>query len=147
MMNRWWAVLLLASPMLSAAAAPGRDALVLVVRADSPITTIDSLELRKAYVGLTVTISGGAILPLINDTQPELRALFLQAVVGFSESMYQRRLLTLTLQQGRAAPGAYVLQADLLQALRSSPYAVTYMRLGVAQELPQIRVVRVLWQN
>jgi hypothetical protein len=140
------ALLLLSLP-LCALPAWSADALVLVVRVDSPIQSLDSLQIRKAFVGLTVTADGSTVRPLINDSLPMLRTAFLQHIVGLSEQMYQRRTLTLALQQGRALPPAFTSQTELLRELAASPYAVTYMWLSMVQTSSQLRVVRVLWRN
>jgi hypothetical protein len=145
--RHWLSALLLLSFPLCALPAWSADALVLVVRADSPIQSLDSLQIRKAFVGLTVTADGGTVRPLINDSLPMLRTAFLQHIVGLSEQMYQRRTLTLALQQGRALPPAFTSQTELLRELAASPYAVTYMWLSMAQTSSQLRVVRVLWRN
>ena len=133
--------LVLASP------AGAADALVLVVPARSPIQSLDSLQVRKAFVGLSVTVNGGTIVPLINNSQESLRAAFLQHVVGLSEQMYRRRTLTLALQQGRASPVVHTQQAELLRELEANAFSVTYMWQSSAAGLDQVRVVRVLWRD
>ena len=144
--RHWGAAWLLASLML-ALPAVAADALVLVVPVRSPIQSLDSLQVRKAFVGLSVTVNGGTIVPLINNSQESLRAAFLQHVVGLSEQMYRRRTLTLALQQGRAAPVVHSQQAELLRDLEANTFSVTYMWQSTAAGLDQVRIVRVLWRD
>jgi hypothetical protein len=132
---------------LAATCALAADALVLVVRTDSPVQALDSLAVRKAFIGFTVSAGSAPLRPLVNATEPSLRAAFLQHVVGLSPQMYQRRTLTLVLQQGLAPPVVLTDQQALLRALRSSPYAVTFMWQSAADRLDGIRIVRTLWHE
>ena len=122
-------------------------ALVVVVRDNSPIASLDALQLHKAFLGLEVSVEGGKLQPLINDTQTPLHEAFLQHVVGSSDLTFRRRLLLLTLQHGRPAPQAFENEDALLRTLQSNPYAVTYMWLDRARVLSRIRVVKILWQK
>lgn len=147
-MNKSWLyVLALSAMLLQSLSAHAADALVLVVRADSPIQSLDSLTVRKAFIGLTVSSEGNTIRPLINATQPSLQAAFLQHVVGLSEQMYERRALTLALQQGLAQPTTFVVQSDLLRVLLANPYAVTFMWQSTADGIKDVRIIRTLWRE
>jgi hypothetical protein len=146
-LSRPWRAALILAGLVLALPARAADALVLVVPARSPIQSLDSLQVRKAFVGLSVTVDGGTIVPLINNSQESLRAAFLQHVVGLSEQMYRRRTLTLALQQGRASPVVHDRQAELLRSLEANPYSVTYMWQSTVAGLDQVRVVRVLWRD
>jgi hypothetical protein len=123
------------------------QALVIVVRADSPIQALDALQVHKAFLGLTVTVDGNPLRPLINDSQPALHDAFLQHVVGSSEQNYRRRMLMLTLQQGRPAPPVHRQTAELIKALEADPHAITFMWQSSAAPLRQLKTVRVLWHD
>jgi hypothetical protein len=137
----------LCAALLQSVRALAADALVLVVRTDSPIQALDSLTVRKAFIGLTVSSNGFIVRPLINATQPSLQAAFLQHVVGLSEQMYERRALTLALQQGLAQPTKFEDQTELLRVLLANPYAVTFMWQSTASGIREIRVIRTLWRE
>ncbi|MFO1401016.1 MAG: hypothetical protein U1F30_07360 [Steroidobacteraceae bacterium] len=125
----------------------GGDALVLVASVQSPVTTLDSQAVRKAFVGVPVWVAGNPVRALLNESEPELRPVFLQHVVGTSEFAYQRRVLRLTIQQGRPAPPVFHSADRLLEQLRRNPYAITYMWQRSAQRTPDIRIIRVLWHE
>ena len=140
----------LALPELATAAGDGEsanDALVVVVRHDSPIIALDALQIHKAFLGLDVQVEGRNLQPLINDSQTPLHDAFLQHVVGSTELNFRRRLLMLTLQHGRPAPTTFQDEDALRLALQANPFAVTYMWLAKARSLPNIRIVKVLWHR
>ena len=73
---------------------------VLVAPSTSPLQDLDSLQLRKIYLGFNVTHDGHNIRGLRNTADSKLDQIFLQTVVAMSEKAYLRRQLSLTLQQG-----------------------------------------------
>lgn len=104
-------------------------------------------EVRRSFMGLTVSVPNGTtVRPLINNAQTSLREAFLQHVVGMSDLMYRRRVLTLALRQGVTTPRTFDSEATLAQELRTDPNAVSYMWASTAERMPGIRVVRTLWQ-
>ena len=145
--HNWLGPLLLGGLLFCAVEVRAADALVLVVRADSPIRSMDSLSVRKAFVGLTVSVDGITVRPVINNSQPALHTAFLQHVVGLSEQMYQRRTLTLALQQGRALPPVYTEESELVRALVANPNTVSFMWQSAADRAREIRSIRVLWRD
>lgn len=121
------------------------DALVLVTHQSSPVQALNASEVRRVFMGLTVSAPQGPIRPIINDSSESLRMAFLQHVVGLSEQMYQRRRLSLELQQGVTRPLAVRDQGLLLERLRRLPTGISFMWRSEAQRLPELRVLRVIW--
>ena len=64
-----------------------------------------------------------------------------------SESTYERRVLSLTLQQGRTAPPLYRNTKMLLDAVATDPAAVSYAWAADVAKDPRIKVLRVLWHE
>ena len=120
---------------------------VLVAAATSPLHDLDSLELRKIYLGFTVKRDGHTVSGLRNTGDKDLNRIFLQAVVAMSEKSYSRRLLSLTLRQGIPRPSEYDRPQRLLDALLSDPYSVTYMWKDTAAISPDVKTLKVLWQE
>jgi len=120
---------------------------VLVAGATSPLHDLDSLELRKIYLGFTVRRDGRTVKGLRNTGDKDLNRIFLQAVVAMSEKSYMRRLLSLTLRQGIPRPSEYDKPDNLLDALSDDPYSVTYMWDDAAAHSPDVKTLRVLWQG
>ena len=137
-------VVLLAMP---APPAYGEEQVVLVASAESPIDNLSSLELRKAYLGISVRRDGDSIRALRNMTDPQLNRIFLQSVMATSQPVYERRLLSLALKYGRPRPAEYDNHAAILRALTEHPYSITYMWKTDADQSPNLKVIKVLWRE
>ncbi len=118
---------------------------VLVTASTSPLHNLDSLELRKIYLGFTVKRDGKIIKGLRNTEDENLNSIFLQTVVAMSEKSYRRRLLFLTLRQGVPRPVEYEEFEGLLKSLSTNPYSVTYMWKNDAIRSSNVKILRVLW--
>ena len=133
--------------MLFAQVADAQRQVVLVAAATSPLNELDSLELRKLYLGYSVRRDGKLVRGLRNTQDEDLNRIFLQAVVAMSEKSYQRRLLSLPLRQGIPRPSEYNNPERLLEALSSDPYSVTYMWMDAAARSADLKTLKVLWQQ
>jgi hypothetical protein len=120
-------------------------ALVLVVRSDSPIESIDSIELRKLYLGISVRRNGRTLQPLLNRTSLRLEQIFLQNIVAMSEASYERRVLQMAVKFGRPTPRAFTKPEELRTALLADSHAVTYMWSD--ETGPELRALRILWRE
>jgi hypothetical protein len=134
---------------LLAAATPAfaGEQLVLVVSADSKVEQLDSLELRKLFLGLTVTHNGGRLRPVLNETDARVKDIFLQNIVSMSDITYDRRLLRLALIQGQTQPAVYKDIAQLIEAVAADPSAVSYAWAKDVEHDARIRILRVLWYD
>jgi len=123
------------------------EQLVLIVSAGSTIAQLDSLEVRKLFLGLTVTQDGNRLRPVLNETDARVKEIFLQNIVSMSDITYDRSLLRLTLIQGQRQPTAYRDIALLLQAVAADPNAVSYVWAKDVAHDSRIRILRVLWYD
>src|SRR5581483_2109875 len=126
---------------LSAQVCAASQTLVLVVRADSKVADLDSLTIRKLFLGLPVLVNGTPLHPLRNQTDARLDPIFLQEVVAMSESAYDRQILIGVNRQGWIPPTQISDPDKLLQALYSDPDAVSFMWLTDVQHNPRLRVI------
>ena len=133
--------------MLCMEVAAANREVVLVAASTSPLHNLDSLELRKIYLGFTVKRDGKIVKGLRNTEDENLNSIFLQTVVAMSEKSYMRRLLFLPLRQGTPRPAEYDETEDLLKALSANPYSVTYMWKDDAVRSSDVKILRVLWQQ
>jgi hypothetical protein len=134
--------LLLATKSLRAA-----EQLVLVVSADSKIEQLDSREVRKLFLGLTVTQHGERLRPVLNESDPRVKDIFLQNVVSMSDTTYDRSVLRLALIQGQAKPIAYKDISLLLKAVIADPTAVSYAWAKDVAHEPRIKSLRIIWYD
>lgn len=131
--------------MASCAFAQTPGDLVLVTHQSSPVTGLSAGEVRRVFMGLTVSIQQGPIRPIINASTDSLQTAFLQHVVGLSEQMYQRRRLSLELQQGVTRPQAIRDPKQLVDRLRATPMGISFMWRSDALMSPDLRILRVIW--
>jgi len=130
---------------LVAPARPASQEVVLVVRADSPVTDLDSVSVRKLFLGLPVLVNGTPLHPVRNRSDPLLDEIFLQQVVAMSQSSYDRQMLIGVNRQLSLRPTEYRQVADVIAALSADPYAVSFMWNKDVAHNPGLRVIRVLW--
>jgi hypothetical protein len=123
------------------------DQLVLIVSADSKVEQLDSLEVRKLFLGLTVTHDGDRLRPVLNEADARVKEIFLQNIVSMSDTTYDRSVLRLTLIQGQIKPSAYKDIAPLLKAVEDDPTAVSYAWAKDVAHDSRIKILRVLWYD
>jgi hypothetical protein len=147
--SRGCAIFILALVLLVVPPAARADhALVLIASADSPLTTVSSLDLRKLYLGFVVNSeTGEQIHPITNTSDTRVKEIFLQNVVGMSARSYDRRLLTLTLQTGRHRPETYSDLDDLLNRVANDSLSIAFVWEEDAESRDDIKLLRVLWQR
>jgi hypothetical protein len=64
-----------------------------------------------------------------------------------SEAVYDRRMLALTLQQGRGALPVLGTTAAVVDALTTDPDAVSFAWAADVEHNPRLRILRVLWHR
>jgi len=125
----------------------GQQTVVLVVRADSSVTDLDSIAVRKLFLGLPVLINGKPLHAVRNRADQQLDEIFLQQIVAMSQSAYDRQVLIGLNRQGWIRPAEVTAQTRALQILYDDPSAVTFMWLRDVAHDPRVRVIRVLWSD
>jgi hypothetical protein len=135
------AVFLLCAPLGSAVS----QSVVLVVRADSPVVDLDSVTVRKLFLGVPVLIEGRPLHPVRNRADARLEQIFLQEIVAMSQSAYDRQILIGVNRQGWLRPEEVDSSGAVLERLEADPNAVSFVWQRDAAHNPRIRVIRVLW--
>lgn len=128
-----------------AAPADAQDRLVLVAGAKSPVSMLTLSDVHKLFVGLTVVANEQRLHPLRNDSDALMRRVFFQSIVSMSEGVYDRRMLALTLQQGRTAPPVAHSAAEVIEVLDARPDVVSFLWASDAERDPRVRILRDLW--
>lgn len=132
---------------LSAQASWADSAVVLVTAKDSPIESFSSLDIRKVYLGISVTVDGSAVRALRRPDDEHLNQIFLQSVMAMTQRSYERRLLSLVLKFGTPRPVEVDSHQELLKLLARNPSSITYMWKREAESDSRIKIIRVLWQE
>ena len=120
--------------------------LVLILSAASKLEQLDSPEVRKVFLGLTVTHNGERPRPVLNEADARVKAVFLRRVVSMSDITGSRQLLRLALQQGQTQPVAYKDIASLNKNVPTGPVAVSYAWAKDVEHNVDVKILRVLWQ-
>jgi hypothetical protein len=128
-------------------ARPATQSVVLVVRADSSILDLDSVTVRKLFLGVPVLNNGSLLHPLRNRADAQLDEIFLQQIVAMSQSAYDRQILVGVNRQGWLPPAEIRSGERVLEMLYADPNAVSFMWQRDIAHNPRVRVIRVLWSD
>jgi hypothetical protein len=145
--SKFTATAVLLTLLTAATPASAGEQLVLIVSAASRIEQLDSLEVRKLFLGLTVTHNGNRLRPVLNESDDRVKQIFLQNIVSMSDITYDRRLLRLSLIQGQTQPTAYKNITQLINSVAADPSAVSYAWAEDVAHETRIRILRVLWYD
>jgi hypothetical protein len=126
---------------------PASQTVVLVVPAESAVIYLDSVSVRKLFLGLPVLLNGTPLHPLRNRSDPTLDEIFLQQIVAMSQSSYDRQILNGVNRQGALRPPEFPSLPALLAALAADPNAVTFMWQRDVGHNDKVRVIRLLWSD
>jgi hypothetical protein len=118
---------------------------VLVTAEPDPDFSLRSVEIRKLFLGFTIVHDGHALQPVRNRSSALLDKIFLQHVVAMSAEAYERRVLFMSLQQGRPRPREVYSRDALIRTLLEVPYSVSFAWQSEVRDVPGINVVRTIW--
>jgi hypothetical protein len=141
------AIVFLVLLLCVATPAAASEELVLIVAADSKIDQLDSPAVRRLFLGLTVQRGGDRLRPLLNESDTQLKQVFLQNIVSMSDSTYDRHVLQLSIEQGRKQPQVYRSNSQLISSVAADPTAVSYAWLKDVEGDRRIRILRTLWHS
>jgi hypothetical protein len=147
MIRRLTPAVLLAWLVLWNGTALAERSVVLVTNDHCSISKLSNLEIRKAYLGVTVSVGGQAIRPLRLAGDPELDQVFFQTIVAMSEKSYERRALSLALKFGTPRPTAHESVEQALATLERTPCGVLFLWAEDARRSNNTKTIRVLWQG
>lgn len=123
------------------------ESVVLVAARDSLIDDLSSLQIRKAYLGLSVVQWETIVRPMRLMNDDRLNQVFLQAVVAMSAETYERRLLSMLIKFGQPRPAEFSNVDRLVRALTADPRAIAVMWKSDADRYGDLKVIRVLWSE
>jgi hypothetical protein len=121
--------------------------LVIIVSARNQLGDLDARSAQRLFLGLTVTHNDIRLRPILNQSDPQIMALFLQNIVSMSNGTYDRYILRLALLQGRTEPATYKNARDVIDAVASDPTAVSYVWAEDAARDVRVKTIRVVWHD
>lgn len=119
---------------------------VLLTNDRCPVSTLSNLEVRKAYLGVSVSVGEQRLRPLRLVADKELNQIFFQTIVAMSEKSYNRRALSLAVKFGTPRPEEYSSLDEALNDLQRSICSVIFLWAQDA-DLQDTKEIRVLWQG
>ncbi len=140
-------ILIISALALMATTSRAEVAVVLVADKDSPIESVSSLDIRKIYLGITVTIGGDVVRAIRRRDDERLNQIFLQSVIAMSQRSYERRLLSLVLKFGTPRPVEVDSHDELLELLENHSSSIAYMWKSEAESDSRVKIIGVLWQE
>ena len=132
---------------LVAEAANSVESVVLVTAETCPVESITTLDLRKAYLGVAVSVDGQRVRPILMRGDDRLEQVFYQSVVAMSKKSYERRRISLALKYGTPRLAEIEEVSAVSRALRSDECAITYLWRRDAETIPGIKTIKLLWQD
>jgi hypothetical protein len=123
------------------------ERVVLITSVDSSIDQLDSLEVRKLFLGMTVIHEGTRLRPLLNEADPQIQSVFLQNVVSMTGTVYDRLVLRLAMAGEATLPASYSDKRALLTAVAGNRYAVSYAWARDVERDKRIKILRTLWHD
>jgi hypothetical protein len=138
-------ILLLFSGLSGPALPAPPEAVVLVARADSPVTDLSSVAVRKLFLGVPVLVDGKPLHPIRNRSDARLDDIFLQQIVRMSQEAYERQSLIGLNRQGWVRLPEAATARRVVDSLDADPVAVSFMWMRDVEHNPRLKVLRVLW--
>jgi len=120
---------------------------VLVTGNDCPVKELSGLDVRKAYLGVAVSVDGHRLIPIQFVGDDLLSRIFYQSIVSMSRKSYERRALSLAMKYGTPRPLKVESAAAAAEAIDDFPCGIAYLWKQDAETLATLRTVRTLWQG
>ena len=120
---------------------------VLVTGESCPIERLAPLNVRKAYLGVAVTVDSYHIVPLRLTSDKQLNRVFFQSIVAMSRKSYERRAVSLALRFGTPRPIEIDNLDMALRVIRRIECSIVYAWSDDILEQDGIKVLQPLWQG
>lgn len=139
--------LLTAASVLITGQARADHTAVLVTGRNCAMNTINMLDVRKAYFGITVSFEDQHIRAMRLKNDKRLNQIFYQSVVAMPERLYERRLISMALKFGVPRPRIYDSVEQLVADIEKGECAIAYVWQEDADAHPQLKTIRLIWRD
>jgi hypothetical protein len=144
---RFSVIVLVAMLFLSPGTVMAERTVVLAASEHCPVSDLSNLDIRKAYLGISVSVDGISIQPSRLTSDPELNRVFFQTVVAMSEKSYEKRALSLTVKFGTPRPEEFDHLAEALEFLGKTACGVIVLWVEDAAMNDDVKIIKVIWQG
>ena len=132
---------------MTGAAQAAQRRLLLVCGTESTISSLSHKEVRKLFLGVPIVKDGVRLKPLRNASDPLVEEVFLQKIIFLSKRSYERQLLSRVFRFGGVRPPVFENLPELIDELRQSPGALTYMWSVQDAHADDLKSIGVLWEG
>jgi hypothetical protein len=115
--------------------------LVLVAASGSTLPPIKANDVRKAFLGVPVTVSEKIIVPIVNSSNNDTKELFLQRVLFMSGAVYERHSLGRVFRNGGNKLAEFSDSIALANALTATPLGISFMLAADAKKIPSLKIL------
>jgi hypothetical protein len=115
--------------------------LVIVAASGSNLPPIKANDVRKAFLGVPVTVSEKTLVPLINSSNNDTKELFLQRVLFMSGAVYERHSLGRVFRNGGNKLAEFSDSIALANALAANPLGISFMLAVDAKKIPSLKIL------
>ncbi len=132
---------------INGAAQTTQRRLLLVSSMESTTPSLSLKEVRKLFLGVPVVKNGVRLRPLRNASDPLITEVFLQKIIFMSKRNYERQLVSRVFRLGGERPPVYTNISELIDELRQTPQALTYMWSDQVALTDNVKSIGVLWEG
>jgi hypothetical protein len=115
--------------------------LVLVTASGSTLTALNANDVRKAFLGVPVSVNDKIIVPILNSGNGEAKELFLQRVLFMSGAVYERHSIGRVFRNGGNRLADYSDQIALTNALNATPFGISFMLATDAKKTSAVKIL------
>lgn len=128
-----------------AIAIPDNHSAVLVCSKNSTIANLDSLDIRRIFLGMKPVNQNQVIRPVINLSNKKLYKDFLKNVLHMTEDGYKRKIIKRVFRQGAGYIRETRTTDELIEQITNTPNAISFITPEQARQFDNIRIVQTLW--
>lgn len=121
--------------------------LLLVCYSESTTPALSHKEVRKLFLGVPTINDGVRLRPLRNASDPVITEVFLQNVIFMSKRNYERQLVSRVFRLGGERPPVFTDISELIDELRQSQEALSYMWADQLTNADGLKSIGVLWEG
>jgi hypothetical protein len=125
----------------SAAVYANENNLVLVASSRSTLPAIKANDVRKAFLGLPVSVNEKTIVPIVNSSNNDTKELFLQRVLFMSGTVYERHSVGRVFRNGGNKLAEFSDPMALASALTANPLSISFMLAVDAKKMSTVKIL------
>jgi hypothetical protein len=125
----------------SAAVYANETNLVLVASSGSILPSIKANDVRKAFLGIPVSVNEKTIVPIVNSSNNDTKELFLQRVLFMSGAVYERHSVGRVFRNGGNKLAEFSDPIALASALNANPLSISFMLAADAKKMTTVKIL------